>query len=451
MENVLIAIFAVAAALAFLSAMVALKERTQHMRFWWSAFGVFSFALSSAALLVLLLRMSNVPWGFVWSAVVVIALGLIFWIALLIGNYAEDHGDHSLGDRLRLAGRVCLPGWRSLEGASYHAQDVREASRINSVLNVGAAILVLPGVASVLVVAILMNIRDNQTSDFISHVVGYYALLLATSWTVAYLATILLISLVQVIRGNKSELTIGKVGVSLGTWAGFGAAGGVFVGTLVPLVVVPLAKGGFTKLGVSLLDSISPALLLDISTAGAVFGFLIGEVISLVSLSGGEENLYVKVALPPVLFAAITTVLGIAGLTPGKLSESLSDEYKKTVLSGGGPQSGTNFETAMSEGLDTQSGWANAVAGFDEGGWNKIVDHDIFYLATWIIALLVVLFAMTLGIRKREETLLKAFQEAPVNKNSAPVAGSNPAAEPQAEPSGPSGQDPHQKDASGDQ
>ena len=402
---------AVASGLGFLSAMLVWREKSQRVRFWWSMIGVGSFAVSSACLAGLLLRMHTRSWGLIWAAVAVVVIGLVFWILLLIGNYARDHGTDSLRTRLRLAGRVCLPGWRSLGEASYRAEDVREASKINMVINVGAAILVVPGIAGVLIVAILMNVRDSETSDFLSHAVGYYTLLLATAWTVSYLLTILLVTIVQVVRGNKSEITLTKVAISLGTWAGFGAAGGVFVGTLIPLVVVPLAKGGFHALGTSLLDSISPSLLLDISTAGAVFGFLVGEVISLVQISGGEQNLYVKAVAPPIVFAGLTTVLGLAGLTPGKLSDSLSTEYKKTVLSAADLKSTDHFKTALSEGLDTQSGWANAVAGFDKGGWNTMVDHYIFYLATWVVAVLVVLFSLTLAIHEREEVLLSGFRD----------------------------------------
>ncbi len=417
MQNFLVATLALASGLGFLSAMLVWREKSQRVRFWWAVVGVGSFAATSAALAGLLLRMPRRSWGLIWAAVAIVVVGLVFWIVLLIGNYARDHGTDSLRTRLRLAGRVCLPGWRGLGSKCYREEDVREASKINMVINIGAAILVLPGIAGVLIVAILMNVRDSETSDFLSHAVGYYTLLLATSWTVAYLLTILLVTIVQVVRGNKSEITLTKVAVSLGTWAGFGAAGGVFVGTLIPLVVVPLAKGGFHALGVSLLDSISPSLLLDISTAGAVFGFLVGEVISLVQISGGEQNLYVKAAAPPVVFAALTTVLGLAGLTPGKLSASLSEEYKKTVLSAADLKSTDHFKTALSEGLDTQSGWANAVAGFAKGGWNDMVDHDIFYLATWVVALLVVLFSLTLAIREREEVLLGGFRDsAPATK-----------------------------------
>ena len=305
---------------------------------------------------------------------------------------------------LKFAGRVALPDWESLDTKDLRATDRSDASHINQIVNVGAVLVIVPGIALVLAASILMNVRGNQTSDFLSHAVGFYTLLIATCWTAAYVLTIAATSLMQVLRGNGGGITLPRVAISLGTWAGFGAAAGVFVGALIPLVVVPLSTGEFHLLGMALLDTVSPSLLLDISTAGAVYGFLIGEVVSVVSISAREKNLYIRSVLPPLMFAVTSSLLGLAGLTPGALSKALSTEYSKTMVPG---KSGEDpFTTALTQGLDTQDGWAHVVAGLDQHGWNQVVDHHVFFVLTWVAAILVAAFTLTIGIRKREMELL---------------------------------------------
>ena len=407
MENLVVSVAALFLGGAFLAAIMCLRSKDHTHHLVWSIVGTVSYAIGATAA-VMALRTLPVDYPLItWAGLLLLVLGCLFWIALLITSVGERraHG-RSLGERLRFLSKVALPGWKSLDTSEFKAIDRREASRISMILNIGAALVVIPGVVGVLAVAIIMNISSSQTSDFIAHAVGFYALLLATCWTLTYIITIAVVALVQVLRGNGHELTVSAVGVSLGTWAGFGAAGGVFVGALVPLIVVPLAKSQLKLLGVSLLDSVSPTLLLDISAAGAVFGFLLGEVISLIDISGGEENLYLKATTPPLMFAGLATVLGLAGITPGKLATVLAKEYDKTVLAEINKGDIDPFKTAMADGLDSQTGWASVVSGFEVHGWNQMVDQHGYYLITWLVSIMVVLFSMTIKLRAREEQLL---------------------------------------------
>ena len=406
-QNLVVSVTALFLGGAFLAAIMCLRARDHNHHLVWSVIGTVSYAIGATSAVVGLRRLPVDYPLITWAALILLILGCLFWVALLITSAGERraHG-RSLSQRLRFLSKVALPGWRDLDTSQFKAVDRREASRISMILNIGAALVVIPGVVGVLAVAIIMNISSSQTSDLIAHAVGFYALLLATCWTLAYIITIAVVALVQVLRGNGHELTVSAVAVSLGTWAGFGAAGGVFVGALVPVIVVPLAKTELKVLGVSLLDSISPTLLLDISAAGAVFGFLLGEVISLIDISGGEENLYLKAAAPPIMFAGTATVLGLAGITPGKLATVLAKEYDKTILVGVNTDGVDPFKTAMADGLDSQTGWASVVSGFEQHGWNQMVDHRGYYLITWLVAILVVLFALTIKLRWREEQLL---------------------------------------------
>lgn len=406
MHTILVALAVLFLAGAFFSALVVLREHYPRRRFVWSIAGAALFVTGASFLFWHLLTCSPRVDTLLAAAVVLVVLGSLFWIILLTDN-GRTRGSRSPKFRIAFAAKVAGSDWQSLDTSTLVAEDRRQASRIGRIVNVGAGLVVVPGIALVLAASILMNLRGNQASDFVAHAVGLYSLLIATCWTASYVITILLVSLTQILRGNGSGLTLSQVAISLGTWAGLGAAGGVFVGALVPLVVVPLAQGDLHLLGVSMLDSISPTLLLDISTAGAVFGFLLGEVISATSISQGEQNLYVKVCAPPLVFAGVASALGLIGLSPGKLSRALGNEYQKTVLDGLSQPNTDPFQTALSAGLDSKEGWASVVAGLEQHGWNQVVDQDVYYLLTWLVAALVVAFGFTIQVRKRERELLQ--------------------------------------------
>lgn len=408
MRGVLLAVAVLGLGLGFLAAIVSARESRRSKREMWAIIGSATFTVGAAAFVWWLFLLPAVPVTMRWIALVAAVVGVGLWLAVLLpaglGRWGgSGHGLSALKRNLAFAGKVALPGWQGLDTTAMRAEDRDEAARVKRVINVAAAIVVIPVIAAIMAASIVMNIRGSQTSDFLSHAIGYFTLLIAACWTVAYLLTILLVSIFQLARGNGRGLDLSRVAVSVGTWAGLGAAGSVFVGTLIPVVVVPLSRGEFRPLGLSLLDSISPSLLLQISTAGAVYGFMLGEVISTINISTREANLYVKAALPPLLFAGITTVLGLIGLTPGRLSAQLSAQYRQSANI---PSSGDLFKTAMSEGMDSDTGWASLVAGFDQHGWNGIVDHHVFYILTWVVALLVATFSLTLQIRRREVELM---------------------------------------------
>lgn len=407
MQNFLVVSIALPLGLAFLAAIMTLTQHTKIRRYIWSIIGIIAFIVGSAAAVTWVQTEPDRSLGMVWAVFILIGVGAIFWVVLITTNKVTAAGGHNLAERLGFSREVALPGWQNLDTTHLREEDRREAGRVGFVINIGAALIILPGITGLLIASIAMNIRGSEQSDFLSHAIGFYILLIATCWTVCYILTIALVSLVQVVRGNGRELTLAAVANSLGTWAGLGAAGGVFVGALIPLVVVPLARGEWEKLGVSLLDAISPTLLLDISAAGAVFGFLVGEIVSLVSISEGEQNLYLKACAPPIVFAGVASALGALGLTPGKLAHELANEYKATVLKGVNTDVTDPFKTASDQGLDSEQGWAAAVAGMDQHGWNTLVDHNVYYVSTWIIAILVALFAFVLGIRNREAKLLE--------------------------------------------
>ena len=404
MNSILLSLSATALGLSLLCGAVSLREKVRVKRRTWAVLGTATFIVAGVVVLVTLGSDPYVPLPMVWVAGALLLVGLIFWIALFALNRSSGDGLGLVAVHLKFAGRVALPDWESLDTKELRATDRSDASHINQIVNVGAVLVIVPGIALVLAASILMNVRGNQTSDFLSHAVGFYTLLIATCWTAAYVLTIAATSLMQVLRGNGGGITLPKVAISLGTWAGCGAAAGVFVGALIPLVVVPLSTGEFHLLGMALLDTVSPSLLLDISTAGAVYGFLIGEVVSVVSISAREKNLYIRSVLPPLMFAVTSSLLGLAGLTPGALSKALSTEYSKTMVPG---KSGEDpFTTALTQGLDTQYGWAHVVAGLDQHGWNQVVDHHVFFVLTWVAAILVAAFTLIIGIRKREMELL---------------------------------------------
>ena len=408
MQDLFLVIAAIGFGLGFLSAIISVRERNSVRRGFWAAVGAPSFIIGAGSFIVWLLAMPRIPNGMVFVAAGLLALGLILWAVILLTGRGAREGLKIVRDHAQFARKVALPGWRSLDTSTLEGEDRDEVSRVTQIVNAGAALVVLPGVVLVLAATILMNVRGSETSDFLAHAVGFYTLLIASCWTTSYILTILVIAMLQIWRGGGSGLALVKVANSVGTWAGLGAAAAVFVGALIPLVVVPLSRGEFHLLGMSLLDSISPSLLLDISTAGAVYGFLLGEVISLVSVSTKEKNIWIKATFPPLLFATVTSVLGLFGLSPGRLARALSAEYKKTVLKGVNPGKDP-FDTALSEGLDSQAGWANVVSGLDQHGWNTIVDHRVFFVMTWTVAILVALFSTVIFIRRRETALLAMY------------------------------------------
>lgn len=418
MGDILLVMAIVGLALGFLAAMISLRERRHSKRELWAVIGTVVFSVGAASFVAWIFLLPRVPAALKAVALAAALIGLLLWTVTLFAGRRLRHGGSALRQNLAFAGRVALPGWQGLDTSTMRAEDRQEATRIKRVVNVGAAVVVFPVIAAVMAASIVMNIRGSQTSDFLSHAIGYYTLLIASCWTVSYLLTIASVAIFQMVRGNGQGLALSKVAVSVGTWAGLGAAGSVFVGTLIPLVVVPLSRGEFRPLGLSLLDSISPSLLLEISTAGAVYGFMLGEVVSTINISTREANLYVKSALPPLLFASLASVLSVLGLSPGQLSTVLSRQYSKTVSFDSAKDP---FATALSEGLDSDKGWAALVAGFDQHGWNQIVDHHVFLVMTWVIALLVAAFSLIINIRRREVALMTMVpQDGPASVDGGP-------------------------------
>ncbi len=346
-----------------------------------------------------------------WLALGLSALGLLGWIFVLIWRRRAaaptwpSLARVPLRERITYLVRLTLPGWRSLSAPEHLHEDTKEASRTAATLAVTAAVVAVPTVIVLIALAIMLNIRGSAASDFASRTLGYYTLLIASCWTVIYLLTLIVTTLLQILRGNGRQLDFTRAAITVGTWAGLGAAGGVFVGALIPVVVIVLPGGPFASLDTPLLDAISPELLLNTSATGAIFGFLLGEIISLPDLSGGEDNLILGVGLPPVLFGTLASLGGWLGLRPGALSAHLAAQYRVDVLAHN-PEVPDPFTTATNIDLDSHSGWATLVEAFDRHGWNLLVDSRIYFFLTWMVVHLVVLFALTLRLHQRELELV---------------------------------------------
>lgn len=344
------------------------------------------------------------------TALILSASGFIAWVIFLLLRHsaikqgATPHHRISIRKRLRYIYRLAQPNWRELSSPNFTAADQRSASRSTTIIGFSVAAIAIPAVFLLLAASILMNIRGSVTSDFAARTLEYYTLLIATCWTISYLTTLALLAIQQVLRDQGRDLSPAQVVLSVGTWAGFGAAGGVFVGALIPAVVIIIPKGPFQSLDLTLLDTISPNLLLNISASGAVIGFLLGEVISVISFAEGEKDLFVKTVLPPTIFAASATILGAVGLRPGAISAHLSRQYAQDALKGHANVPNP-FTTAANADLDTSSGWASLIVSFDQHGWNTLVDTRFYFVGTWVVALLVIAFGFTFRIHKRELSL----------------------------------------------
>lgn len=351
-------------------------------------------------------------------ALLMVTVGLVVWVAAMIHRHKillpmeEARHKVPLKQRLKFQLDLASPNWRNLKAPAYAKEDHRVASRSARFMLVATGVVAFPSVVLLLATTMAMNIRGSSASDFASHIVGYYTLLIATSWTVVFLITLLLVASQQTLKETRqATLNLSDVVLAVGTWAGFGAAGGVFVGALIPVVVVLIPSGPFEGLDVTLLDAITPDLLLSTSAAGAVLGFLIGEVISLVSYAANEQNLFIKIVLPPTLFGVLATVLGFIGLRPGAISSHLAHLYRvegkyDTKVTG------NPFEVAKKVDLDSSEGWSALVESFDTSGWNNAIDGYLYYWMTWVTVALVVLFAYSIAAYKRELALVKGLATA---------------------------------------
>lgn len=352
------------------------------------------------------------------AAAALVGAGIIAWVLFIRARHraapksaappgvALAHHHQTLRERIQIAARIAGPDWESVDTPTLAAEEAEEASRTNLLLVAGAFVILIPGILLLLATSIFINVRGSTASDFAAKTLGYYILLVATSWTIIYVVTIAFVAVQQVLREQGRDLSISKMTVTVGTWAGMGAAGGVFVGALIPVIVLIIPRGPFEFMDITLLDSISPSLLLDISAAGAVFGFLVGEIISLVDLADGEENLFVKTVLPPFVFGVAATVLGIAGLRPGALSSQLAREYQQGVLAGIAKPLDP-LTTGIDGDLETPQGWAELIVSFDHHGWNNLVDTNFYFWGTWSVVILVIIFSFTLQVHKRELQLAK--------------------------------------------
>ncbi len=343
-------------------------------------------------------------------ALAIAFVSAILWVYFLIRrHYSVEEGDiprhHApLTSRIKFLYRLSQPDWEELDLTKYSQEDRRDASNITRIVEVTSTLVAFPGILILLAASIMMNIRGSEASDFAARTLGYYTLLIATCWTIVYLVTLAVVSINQVLRDQGSGLSPAAVAVSVGTWAGFGAAGGVFVGALIPIVVIALPNSPFKGLDVTLLDTISPDLLLNISTAGAVIGFLLGEAISVTALARGEKNLITQTVVPPLVFGATASVLGAFRLRPGAISRYLASQYKEDYLKGDA-LTASPFETASKADLDTSEGWASLVASFDKSGWNSFVDTHLYFWITWAVVLLVIMFSFTIRAHQRELAL----------------------------------------------
>ncbi len=350
-------------------------------------------------------------------ALLMTAVGLLLWVGSLARRHRlldeESEARHRtpLLERIKFSLALASPKWKELEAPGYALEDHQGASRTARFMVVGTSLVAFPSVVVLLGSTMMMNIRGSSASDFASHIVGYYTLLTATSWTITFVATLVLVAIQQSLSsGTKQTLDLADVVLAVGTWAGFGAAGGVFVGALIPVAVILIPSGPFKSLDITLLDAITPDLLLSTSAAGAVLGFLLGEVISLVSYAAEEQNLLTRTVFPPVLFGVLATLFGLFGLRPGAISQHLAKLYraedKQMSYSGDDP-----FTVAKHVDMDSSDGWAEMVEAFDKSGWNHMVDSYIYFWGTWLAVILVVLFSYSLSTYKRELQLAAFSKE----------------------------------------
>lgn len=351
-----------------------------------------------------------------YGSIGLFTLGAVVWLFVHVRRHRQALAHPELSrhrapwtERLKFLRDLSRSNWKRLEAPAYSLEDSTGASRSATAVVVGSTVVVFPLVLILLAASMLTNLRGSAASEFASHTIGYYTLLIATSWTIVFLATILLVAVLQLLRGRSSELNLSfsNVVISVGTWAGLGAAGGVFVGALIPALVLSLPEGSFRFLDTTLLDTISSDLLLDISASGAILGFLVGEVISLTKFAEGEENLVVRTVFPPVLFGALATITGYFGLRPGFMSTRLAEMYKEDMLvadlGGADP-----FVTSTIVDLGSSEGWGALVASFDEHGWNKFVDQNLYLWITWVLVALVVIFGFSWALYRRELELVEA-------------------------------------------
>lgn len=396
--------------------LLGLRDPRQGRRLHSFVWAAGSFTLGSAALasffyfyeadssVPLLARAGTILMTF---AIIFCIIGAGAWVYFLVRRHVAVRGEERahhhmpLSQRFKFMYLLAQPGWEKLDSTKYNSEDRQDASSTTRIIGVGATLIVFPAILLLLAASILMNVRGSVTSDFASHTMGYYTLLVATCWTVVYLTTLALVAIQQVLVDQGHDLSPSNVAISVGTWAGLGAAGGVFVGALIPVVVILIPKGPFQSLDVTLMDTISPDLLLNISAAGAVIGFLLGEAVSVTTFAAGEKNLLTQTVAPPLLFGITATILGLAGLRPGAISTYLSRQYKADILHGGGTISDP-LATASSADLGTSEGWAALVASLDKHGWNTFVDQHLYFWITWVVVILVVLFSFTINVHHRE-------------------------------------------------
>lgn len=366
------------------------------------------------------------------TRLLLVAAGMLFlgaagsgiaWVRrhkLVKQNPSVHRSPVTIKQRLRFVYSLSQANWKNLSAPKYALEDHQETATFARLLSIGATLVLFPTVAVLLSAAILVNVRESQTSDFAAQTLGYFILLVATSWTIVFLLTLLFLAVQQLLRNQSHDLSLSAVVVAVGTWAGFGAAGGVFVGALIPAVVVLIPTGPFQKLDMILLDTVSAELLLNISASGAVIGFILGLVVSLLSYAQGEENLFYRVVVPPVVFGALATVLGFLGLRPGALSTRLAHSYEEREALASTPGAADPLDIARGVDLSTSQGWGALIKSFQSAGWNHAVDTHFYYWGTWLVVILTVLFGYTLSVYKRELALAEAHTSSDPNPDNGP-------------------------------
>lgn len=117
----------------------------------------------------------------------------------------------------------------------------------------------------------------------------------------------------------------------LASASGVGTVFGALVASLVPVVGVLMpSAAGIPEHGTAL-DGMRPDLLIELSGAGAIAGFIVGQLAVPLAFSQRAENLAYRAVIGPAVFAAVVAVLSWCGVTPALLLRRVAAIFRPSV------------------------------------------------------------------------------------------------------------------------
>jgi hypothetical protein len=181
--------------------------------------------------------------------------------------------------------------------------------------------------------AAVLHLGDQSAamSVVLRTLVSLESFFLASCLSVGLLLTAALFALARFVGVVSWRPRYGKGVQLLAAASGVGTTFGAFVGSLVPVVGMLLSTNDTPAEGVTAFDGMQPLLLLELSGAGAIVGFILGQMMFPLTFSENATNLVYRSVLGPGVFALVMAVVARLGASPSEMLQRTAAVFRPSV------------------------------------------------------------------------------------------------------------------------